>query len=92
MLRIPKLLYLQYRHNNNTQDATRSDIQKRVNSISHYYNDLINKRFTQLGKNDWAYNYNSVEPLLAESRFGAAEEYVNFIFSEQPATYLTYKL
>ena len=53
MVRIPKLLYLQYYHNNNTQNQTRADIQRRVKTISSYYNASINKRFIDtIGNSD----------------------------------------
>lgn len=78
MVRIPKLLYLQFYHGSNTQDITRKDIQRRVRSISEFYNKKINDRFLELGKVDWAYQSNPNNPLITESRFGDDEGYVNY--------------
>ncbi len=80
MIKIPKLLYLQFYHNNNTQNLTRADIQRRVRSISEYYNEKIHDRFIELGVIDWAYNFNNEYPLCAESKFGDEEKYVNKIY------------
>ena len=79
MVKIPKLLYLQYYHNSNTQNATRSDIQRRVRSISNHYNVKIKDRFNELGRNDWAFESNPNNPLMVPSRFGDDENYVNYI-------------
>lgn len=85
MLRIPKLLYVQYFYNDgvemNTQDLTRGDIQRRVKTIARFYNDAINQRFKQLGKKDWAYDADFAEKALdMPSRFGDAEQHVNETF------------
>lgn len=82
MVRIPKMLYLQFYHNNNTQNSTREDIQRRVRTISEYYNKDIKNRFIELNKKDWAYDFNEYNPLEAESKFGEEENYVNYIFEE----------
>jgi glycosyltransferase involved in cell wall biosynthesis len=84
MLRIPKLLYIQYYHNNNTQNQTRTDIQRRVRSIRDFYNIKINKRFLELGVKDWAYDFNQQDPLYAISLFGEAESSVNYIMKIEP--------
>lgn len=81
MVKIPKLLYLQFYHDNNTQNATRSDIQRRVRSIMNYYNEAIHNRFIELGITDWAYDINPSYPLLTDSRFGKDECYVNYIMN-----------
>ncbi len=87
MVRIPKLLYLQFYHNSNTQNATRADIQRRVKSISNFYNEKIKNRFEELGFEDWAYKYNPQQPLSAPSLFGKSESFVNYIMSEQKNEY-----
>jgi glycosyltransferase involved in cell wall biosynthesis len=79
MVRIPKLLYLQFYHNSNTQNATRKDIQRRVRTISNFYNERIKQRFEELGCVDWAYQYNPSQPLTAPSLFGNDEQSVNYI-------------
>lgn len=79
MVKIPQLLYLQFYHNNNTQNQTRADIQRRVKSIMYYYNERIHQRFIELGVEDWAYDFNPYNPLMAESRFGKDENKVNYI-------------
>ncbi len=84
MVRIPKLLYLQFYHNSNTQNLTRSDIQRRVKSIRYHYNEDIHKRFIELGVKDWAYEFNNVDPLWAPSVFGEEENYVNYIMELEP--------
>ena len=91
MVRIPKLLYLQYYHNNNTQNQTRADIQRRVRTISEYYNESIHNRFLELGVVDWAYDFNSKEPLCCESKFGNEENYVNYTYNiDAPASSIDY--
>jgi len=84
MVRIPKLLYIQYYHSNNTQNRTRSDIQRRVRSVRDFYNLRINKRFIELGVKDWAYDFNQQEPLYAPSLFGEEESAVNYIMKIEP--------
>jgi glycosyltransferase involved in cell wall biosynthesis len=79
MVRIPKLLYLQFYHDSNTQNATRKDIQRRVRMISTYYNEQIKMRFDQLGIKDWAYDFNAQNPLSCESKFGLEENAVNYV-------------
>lgn len=83
---IPKLGYIQFIYNNsngrNTHDLSRADIQRRVRTISDYYNEQINKRFIELGLVDWAYNDNPNNPILSESRFGDQENYANIIYTE----------
>lgn len=85
MMRIPKLLYVQYFYNDgnemNTQDLTRSDIQRRVKTIARIYNTTIKKRFEELGKEDWAFNEDFAERALdVPSRFGDDEQHVNETF------------
>ena len=78
---IEALGYIQYIYNNesgqNTHDATRGDIQRRVRSIMYHYNHDIAQRFYQLGVRDWAYKENPTNPLLTPSRFGSKEKSVN---------------
>jgi len=83
MVRIPKMLYLQFYHSDNTQDKTRADIQRRVRSIREFYNENIHQRFIELGLKDWAYDYNPYDPLSCESRFGKEENATNYIFSDE---------
>lgn len=82
-VRIPKMLYLQFFHNSNTQNDSRADIQRRVREISTYYNEKIRDRFIELGKRDWAYEQNPVWPLNTDSRFGSEEGYVNYIWKDE---------
>jgi len=79
MVRIPKLLYLQFYHDSNTQNFTRKDIQRRVRMISTYYNDQIKMRFDQFGIKDWAYEFNPQNPLSCESKFGIEESAANYV-------------
>lgn len=91
MVRIPKLCYLQYYHNSNSQNSSRSDIQRRVRTISQYYNQKIHDRFIELGITDWAYKYDPLYPLNAPSQFGIDEGSVNYIMSfddEKKAEYI----
>jgi glycosyltransferase involved in cell wall biosynthesis len=84
-VRIPKLGYLQFIHENgsNTHKQSIYDIQRRVRTISNYYNLRIKDRFHQLGVNDWAFQENPHCPWMSESRFGDAEEKVNIIYQEE---------
>ena len=76
--------YIQFIYNSNgqnTHDATRGDIQRRVRTIALHYNHDIANRFFQLGKKDWAYEFNSNNPLLAPSKYGKEENAVNVVFT-----------
>jgi len=81
---IKALGYIQYIYNNtngqNTHDATRGDIQRRVRTIMYHYNDRIANRFKQLGVKDWAYAENKNNPLLVKSKFGKRENSVNLSY------------
>ena len=82
MVHVPKLCYIQYMHANenvnNTQNVSRSDIQRRVRSISYYYNEAIKKRFEELGYKDWAYEENPNIPLRSKSLYNELEVAVNY--------------
>jgi glycosyltransferase involved in cell wall biosynthesis len=84
--KIPKLGYVQFLYSNqngqNTHDLARADIQRRVRTISSYYNEQIADRFTNLGLNDWAYAENPNSPLNTESRYGVEEMAANIIYQE----------
>lgn len=53
----------------NTHNATRGDIQRRVRTIMYFYNELIAKRFKESGYEDWAYKENKHNPLSVKSLF-----------------------
>ena len=76
-IKIDKCCYLQFYHNNNTQNSTRADIQRRVKTIAIHYNDRIKERFEELGKTDWAYIPNSTS-WYNFPRFGDEENHVNY--------------
>jgi hypothetical protein len=82
---IQALGYIQYIYNNdsgqNTHDATRGYIQRRVRSIMLHYNHDISLRFFQLGVIDWAYAENTNNPLLSKSRFGKKEKAVDIKYT-----------
>jgi len=82
---IDALGYIQYIYNNdtgqNTHDATRGDIQRRVRSIMMHYNHEIAQRFFELGVDDWAYAENPTNPLLSKSRFGKKEKAVDLKYT-----------
>jgi glycosyltransferase involved in cell wall biosynthesis len=82
LLRIPKLEYLQFIHNDggNTHNLSRKDIQRRVRTISSHYNENIKSRFEELGKRDWAYEGNPQNPTWVESKFGQDEGHVNLVW------------
>ena len=84
MLRIPKLEYLQFIHNDggNTHNISRADIQRRVRTISHHYSEKIKSRFEELGLKDWAYEGNPQNPTWVESRFGQDEGPANLVWEE----------
>lgn len=83
---IPRLGYIQFIYNNNsgrnTHDLARADIQRRVKTISDFYNEKIKNRFNELGLTDWAYEYDSNDPLNAPSLFGKHEQAANIIYIE----------
>ena len=76
-VRIPKCCYIQYYYGQNTQDsnggATRRDIQRRVRTIAHHYNEAIKTRFEELGMKDWAYEYHPPDPLWAPSQMDSPD-------------------
>lgn len=82
MVHVPKLCYIQYMHSNeavnNTQNVSRADIQRRVRTISTFYNTQIKERFEELGFKDWAYETNPDFPMAAPSRYGAEEARANY--------------
>lgn len=51
----------------NTHNATRGDIQRRVRTIMYFYNEMIAKRFKDCGYEDWAYNSDKNNPLNVPS-------------------------
>lgn len=81
MCRIAYPGYMQFLYQNekgtNTHNSTRADIQRRVWSISNFYNEQIAKRFKELGVKDWAYEENPQSPIWAESKHGDQEGAVN---------------
>jgi len=81
MCRIAYPGYLQFIYENqkgtNTHNATRADIQRRVWSISNFYNGQIVQRFKQLGVVDWAHEENPKLPIWANSKYGDLEGSVN---------------
>ena len=80
MVHIPKPLYFQYYHGGNSQDDgnARADIQRRVRSISVFYNWEIRNRFKQLGVEDWAF-VDTNWPWFEGAKFGEEESYVNYL-------------
>lgn len=85
-VKIPKLGYIQIIYNSgnsrNSHDIARADIQRRVRTISDFYNLKIKERFEELGKKDWAWENNNLQPTNTPSKFGDEENYVNYIFEE----------
>lgn len=72
-LHIPKMCYLQYYRNPgesviNTQDIRRSEIQRLVRHIAHFYDKAIHDRILELGYEDWVWQ----------------GEYSNFYLIENP--------
>ena len=84
--KIPKLGYVQFLYNNangqNTHNLSRADIQRRVRTISYYYNEQIKNRFEELGLKDWAYDECPWAPLNTASRFNQEEMAANIIYNE----------
>ena len=82
MLRIKKLEYLQFIHNDggNTHNISRADIQRRVRTIASHYNQKIKNRFEELGLIDWAYEGNPHNPTWTPSQFGESEMSVNLVW------------
>jgi glycosyltransferase involved in cell wall biosynthesis len=82
MLRIKKLEYIQFIHNDggNTHNISRADIQRRVRTISSYYNQKIKSRFEELGLTDWAYMGNPTNPTWTPSQFDDLEMSVNLVW------------
>lgn len=79
MVRIPVGCYLQFQHGGNTQNSTRTDIQRRVRTIAEFYDKQIKDRFEELGKVDWAYGKNFRSFPI---KTGDEEQYVNYILEQ----------
>lgn len=78
IVKIQRCCYLQFMHNSNSQDISRADIQRRVRTISFFYNQKIKERFEELGQFDWAYS-TTQHFLGIPPRFGNDEGHVNKI-------------
>jgi glycosyltransferase involved in cell wall biosynthesis len=85
MMRIPKMCYIQFIYNNttgrNTHDLSRADIQRRVRTIMHHYNERIAKRFQELGLDDYCYRLNPNNPLDVPSNIGENENNAHKIYN-----------
>lgn len=79
-VKIPKLGYIQFMHDSNSQDNARGDIQRKVKSIMFHYNERIAERFKELGVTDYVYEENPNDPLNVPSCFGNEENAVNLIY------------
>ena len=73
-----RMLYLQYIHSSNSHDLARKDIQRRVRTIMHHYNERINKRFQEFGVEDYCYVFDAS---TIEPRYGEQENFVNLTYS-----------
>jgi glycosyltransferase involved in cell wall biosynthesis len=84
MLKIPRLEYLQFIHNDggNTHNISRADIQRRVRTIAHHYSLKIKSRFEELGLKDWAYETNPDNPTWCDSKFDEFENAANLTFED----------
>jgi len=82
MLRIKKVEYLQFIHNDggNTHNISRADIQRRVRTIAGHYNEKIKNRFEELGLKDWAYDGNPENPTWTNSQYDDLEGPVNLVW------------
>ena len=76
--KIDQNCYFQFYHNDNAQNSTRADIQRRVRSISLFYNEQIKNRFEELGKIDWAYRENTLA-WNTDPHYGKDENFVNYV-------------
>lgn len=56
MVRIPRLLYLQYQEGGNTQRVRNKDIQRHVRYLKWKYDRRIHDRFVALGVDDWIWD------------------------------------
>ena len=74
IVKVQRCCYLQFFDGNNTQDATRSDIQRRVRTIAANYSFKIKERFEEYGKEDWAFTDRT-------PRFGNEENFINYIYT-----------
>jgi glycosyltransferase involved in cell wall biosynthesis len=75
MVRVPIGCYLQFQHGGNSQNAARADIQRRVRTISSFYDERIKERFEELGKKDWAHGNNF---RYFSKKEGEEENHVNY--------------
>lgn len=87
MLKIDKILYIQWNDFNSTVDNNLIDINRRARLIRNYYDKSIHNRIKELGKFDWDWdeNTNSCHPSLwvDNDRFYEKEEILNYIYTEE---------
>ena len=86
MLKIDKVLYMQWNDFNSTVDNNIVDINRRARLIRDYYDTDIHKRIVELGKFDWDWDEqtNSCHHTwwLDPTRFYEKEEVLNYIYTE----------
>lgn len=84
MLKIDKVLYMQWNNYNSTVDNNVKDINRRARLIRNYYDKQIHERIIELGKVDWDWDENTQSCnhtwWMDHSRYFEKEQVLNYIY------------
>lgn len=84
MLKIDKVLYIQWNDYNSTVDNNVKDINRRARLIRNYYDKQIHERILELGKQDWDWNAETQSCnhtwWMDRTRYHEKEEVLNYIY------------
>lgn len=87
MLKIDKIMYMQWNNYSSTVDLNLTDINRRARLIRNYYDLDIHNRIHELGKFDWDWDEetNSCHHTwwLDRTRFYEREQILNYIYTEE---------
>jgi hypothetical protein len=82
MLKIDKILYMQWNNYSSTVDMNLTDINRRARIIRNYYDKAIHERILELGKEDWDWDENTQKCHHAwwidRSRYFEKEQVLNY--------------
>jgi len=78
MVHIRRFGYIQYHHENNTQKKRNAEIQSLVASIASSYNEVIHKRFEELGVEDYIWSGGALDWSLEGSEDNSMANYEMF--------------
>ena len=87
MLKIDKIMYMQWNNYSSTVDLNLTDINRRARLIRNYYDLDIHNRIQELGKFDWDWDEETQSChhtwWLDRTRFYDREQILNYIYTEE---------